>query len=107
MGKIYINNGFEDAAYKLYKKYIELNNGDEDTIEGINCLSIKAVGNNVEMCGLNGHQLAVLQIEHESLAQTLPQDGILIHKKYITELKKMIPETEIDICQNHLYTRPV
>ena len=71
---------------------------DEDTIEGINCLSIKAVGNNVEMCGLNGHQLAVLQIEHESLAQTLPQDGILIHKKYITELKKMIPETEIDIC---------
>lgn len=38
MGKIYINNGFEDAAYKLYKKYIELNNGDEDTIEEVSTI---------------------------------------------------------------------
>ena len=38
MGKIYSDNGFEDAAYKLYKKYIELNNGDEDTIEEVSTI---------------------------------------------------------------------
>lgn len=79
---------------------------DEDTIEGINCLSIKPVGTHVELCGLNGHQLAVLQVEHEALMQALPSEGILVHKKYITELKKMLPEGEIDICfsNNRLHT---
>ncbi|MEI0603781.1 cyclic nucleotide-binding domain-containing protein [Brachyspira alvinipulli] len=33
MGKIYSNNGFSDAAYKLYQKYIELNNENEDDID--------------------------------------------------------------------------
>ncbi|WP_028328510.1 cyclic nucleotide-binding domain-containing protein [Brachyspira alvinipulli] len=38
MGKIYSNNGFFDAAYKLYQKYIELNNGDENTIDEVSTL---------------------------------------------------------------------
>ncbi|MDE7469269.1 MAG: DNA polymerase III subunit beta [Desulfovibrionaceae bacterium] len=93
---------FKDAIDKLYFCI-----ADEDTIEGINCLSIKPVGSLVELCGLNGHQLAVLQIEHEALAQALPPEGILVHKKYIVELKKMLPETEIDICfqNNRLHTK--
>lgn len=74
---------------------------DEDTIEGINCLSIRPIGSTVELCGLNGHQLAVLQIEHETLANALPKEGLLIHKKYVNELKKMIPEGDIDLSFNN------
>ena len=38
MGKIYIKNGFPDAAYKLYEKYIELNKADKDTIAEVSQL---------------------------------------------------------------------
>ena len=38
MCKIYLNNGFTDAAYKLYKKYIELNPNDEERKEELNNL---------------------------------------------------------------------
>ena len=38
MCKIYLNNGFADAAYKLYKKYIELNPNDEERKEELNNL---------------------------------------------------------------------
>ncbi len=38
MCKIYLNNGFADAAYKLYKKYIELNPNDEERKEELDNL---------------------------------------------------------------------
>ena len=38
MCKIYLNNGFNDAAYKLYKNYIELNPNDEERKEELNNL---------------------------------------------------------------------
>ncbi|MCZ9967175.1 cyclic nucleotide-binding domain-containing protein [Brachyspira hyodysenteriae] len=45
MCKIYINNGFTDAAYKLYKKYVEMNPNDEEKKEELDNLynSIKPV----------------------------------------------------------------
>ena len=45
MCKIYLNNGFNDASYKLYQKYIELNPNDENKKQELDNLlkNIKSV----------------------------------------------------------------
>ncbi|MGL4722418.1 MAG: DNA polymerase III subunit beta [Desulfovibrionaceae bacterium] len=63
----------------------------DESIEGINSLFMRAVdAKHVEVCGLNGHQLAVLRFEHEGLASLVGDTGILIHKRYLQELKKLL-----------------
>ncbi|MBT8763492.1 DNA polymerase III subunit beta [Desulfohalobiaceae bacterium Ax17] len=71
---------------------------DDDTMEGMTCMSFKAVSNDhIEICGLNGHQFALLKFKNEDIHRILPEDGFLISKKFLTELKKWLSEDEIEI----------
>ncbi len=82
---------------------------DDDTLQAFNCMLLKyaAKDQKIDFCGLNGHQLALCKLEHEGLQNLLPEQGILISKKYLYELKRMIPlkEIELNIQNNRLYCR--
>lgn len=80
--------------------------GDEDAMEAIACLSVKPVENDyIEVCGLNGHQFAMQKFIHGELSALLPADGILIQKKYLSELKKWLSGNDIklNIEEKRLY----
>ena len=82
--------------------------GDEDAMEAIACLYAKPVENHyIEVCGLNGHQFAMQRFQHEELAELLPPEGILIQKKYLSELKKWLSgeDIEMNIAEKRLYFR--
>lgn len=82
---------------------------DDDTLQAFNCMLVKYAPDDqkIDFCGLNGHQLALCKLKHEGLRQLLPDQGILISRKYLTELKRMIPQKEIElnILNNRLYCR--
>ena len=82
--------------------------GDEDTLEAIACLYMKpGENNNIDTCGLNGHQFAMVQFVNDDIYSLLPEDGMLIQKKYLNELKKWLGEDEIELNQSdkRLYLR--
>lgn len=84
---------------------------DEDTMEAVACMSLKPVktddGGAIEVCGLNGHQFAMLRFLHDDLMAILPEEGILIQKKYLAELKKWLTtdEIELSISDKRLFFR--
>lgn len=82
--------------------------GDEDTLEAIACLYMKPVDDyNIDTCGLNGHQFSLIRFINEDIHSLLPEEGILIQKKYLVELKKWLGEDEIELNQSEkrLYLR--
>ena len=82
--------------------------GDEDTLEAIACLYMKpGENNNIDTCGLNGHQFAMIKFVNDDIYNLLPKDGMLIQKKYLIELKKWLGEDEIELNQldKRLYLR--
>lgn len=82
---------------------------DDDTLQAFNCMLIKYAPSDqkTHFCGLNGHQLALSKLSQEDLQQLLPEQGILISKKYLQELKRMIPQKQIElnIQGNRFYCR--
>lgn len=71
---------------------------DDDSTEGLSCLYIKAGENgNVDVCGLNGHQFAMVRFINDDLAHLLPENGLLIQKKYVNELRKWLGSDEVMI----------
>lgn len=72
---------------------------DEDTMEAIACMSMKPMADStsVEVCGLNGHQFAMFRFLHDDLHAMLPEEGILVQKKYLTELRKWLTSDEIEL----------
>lgn len=81
---------------------------DEDTMEAIACLSIKPMSDQyIEACGLNGHQFAMQRFLNDELHALLPEDGILVQKKYLGELKKWLggDEIELNIDNKRLFLR--
>ncbi len=82
--------------------------GDDDAMDAIACLYIKPVENGrIEVCGLNGHQFALVGFTHDELAARLPKEGVLVQKKYLQELKKWLggDEIELNITDKRLYLR--
>jgi DNA polymerase III subunit beta len=73
---------------------------DEDSREAIACMSIKPAqdDSNIEVCGLNLHQFAMIRFPHEELHGTLPEEGILVQRKYIGELRKWLTVDEIELA---------
>ncbi|EFI34551.1 DNA polymerase III, beta subunit [Desulfonatronospira thiodismutans ASO3-1] len=71
---------------------------DDDTMQGMTCLKI-APGdeNQVEFCAFNGHQLSLYIHESSGLREILPEKGIMIAKKYLMDLRKWVPESDIQI----------
>ena len=81
---------------------------DEDTMEAIACLSFKPMQDQyIEACGLNGHQFSMQRFLNDELHALLPEDGILLQKKYLNELKKWlgVDEIELNIDNKRLFFR--
>lgn len=82
--------------------------GDEDSMEAIACMYMKPLtDHNIDSCGLNGHQFALVTFVNDDIHALLPEEGILIQKKYLNELKKWLGEDEIELNQSEkrLYLR--
>lgn len=76
---------------------------EEDSMEAIACLSMKPVddgagGKRVEVCGLNGHQFAMLTFANDEICAILPAEGALIQRKYLAELKKWLGTDEVEMA---------
>ena len=81
---------------------------DDDAMDAIACLCMKPRGNGrIDMCGLNGHQFALVSFTHDELAERLPESGMLIQKKYLQDIKKWlgVDEIELNITDKRLYLR--
>lgn len=69
---------------------------DDDSSEALACVYLKRFEEDkVDMCGLNGHQFALSRFMNDELSQKLPEDGLLIQKKYVNEIKKWLATDEI------------
>ena len=81
---------------------------EDDAMDAIACLCMKPRGNGrIDVCGLNGHQFALVSFTHDELAERLPEEGILIQKKYLQDIKKWlgVDEIELNITEKRLYLR--
>lgn len=82
---------------------------DEDTMEAMNCLHFKPTGKDgkIDVCGLNGHQFALVTFANDDIHDMLPSEGILIQKKYVQELKRFLTTDDIELAlgQKRLYFR--
>ena len=69
---------------------------DDDSTEAISCICLKSVEpGKVDVCGLNGHQFAMVRFLNDELAAKLPADGLLLQKKYVNELRKWLGTDEV------------
>ena len=81
---------------------------DDEASDAIACLYLTSVGDgHIEVCGLNGHQFALTRFTHDELAALLPEKGILIQRKYVSELRKWLggDEIELNITPKRLFIR--
>lgn len=67
-----------------------------DDQEVLSCIYLKSVENGkVDVCGLNGHQFAITSFVNDEIAKKIGEEGLLLQKKYIVEIKKWLGEDEI------------
>ena len=84
---------------------------DEDSMEAIACMYMTGVEEDgeqqIEVCGLNGHQFSMVRFVNDDIYNLLPEDGILIQKRYLLELKKWLTtdEVEMNISDKRLFFR--
>ncbi len=79
---------------------------DEDTMEAIACLCLKKapvkVGEEddkrIEICGLNGHQFAMVSFRNDEIYDMLPDEGLLLHRKYVQELGKWLSDDTFELA---------
>ena len=71
----------------------------DDSEESSWCyLCIKPDGKgNVVFCGLDGRRFAMVTLINDELLQYLPEDGIKIQKKYLSDIKKLIGTDDIQM----------
>jgi DNA polymerase-3 subunit beta len=81
---------------------------DDETADAIACLCLKPrQDKRIDICGLNGHQFAVVTCAHDELHACLPPEGLLIQKKYVNEVRKWLgtDEIELNITDKRLFLR--
>ncbi|MDR1947546.1 MAG: DNA polymerase III subunit beta [Desulfovibrio sp.] len=81
--------------------------GDEGT-DALACFFMKpAPEGRIEASGMNGHQFAMFSFTNDELRALLPEEGILIQKKYLNELKKWlgVEEINLNISDKRLFLR--
>ncbi len=73
---------------------------DDETSEAVSCMYMKPLRDEtgaIDVCGLNGHQFALARFTNDPLAARLPDEGVLVQRKYVGELRKWLGESEIEI----------
>jgi DNA polymerase-3 subunit beta len=81
---------------------------DDDNADAIACLFLKPCGNGrIDVCGLNGHQFALASFVNDALHALLPEQGMLVQKKYVNELRKWLgtDEIEVNLTEKRLFVR--
>ncbi len=69
---------------------------DDESQEHLACLSFKRISDDkIDICGLDGHQFGMVRFINDVIAEKLADEGLLLLKKYVTELKKWLNEDEI------------
>ena len=94
------DQSFNQTTYEACKAFAE----DND----IEFNYFKPVGEgHIEVCGLNGHQFALTRFTHDDLAARLPEEGVLIQRKYVGELRKWLDgdEIEVNLTDKRLFVR--
>lgn len=74
---------------------------DDDSADALSCLYISTLvdnaDGNIDICGLNGHQFARVRFTHDELAARLPEEGVLLQKKYAAEVRKWLDVDDIEL----------
>ncbi|MDO4768600.1 MAG: DNA polymerase III subunit beta [Pseudomonadota bacterium] len=71
---------------------------DDEELGNMNCIKLAAVeGDDVEICGLNGHLFGLLRFTNAEIHKVLGESGALIAKKYLLEIRKWLSNDEIEI----------
>jgi DNA polymerase-3 subunit beta len=81
---------------------------DDEAADAIACLFLSPrQDKGIDICGLNGHQFALVTFAHDELHARLPQEGLLIQKKYVSEVRKWLgtDEIELNITDKRLFLR--
>lgn len=81
---------------------------EEDSMDALGCLYLKSRGDgHIHMCGLNGHQFALVSFINDALAACLPENGLLVQRKYLNDIRKWLSpdEFELRITDKRLYLR--
>lgn len=79
---------------RLYK--LPASNDDEDSPLGCLCIHPEKNGG-IDVCGLDGYRAALVRITNDALRGKLPEEGILIQKKYLADIRRLISPGEIEI----------
>lgn len=81
---------------------------DDEARDAMACLCFKPKSNGkIEACGMNGHQFAMVSFIHPELCAILPEKGLLINKKYLSDIKKLLSpdEIELNLSEKRLFLR--
>lgn len=81
---------------------------DDDTREATACICFKArEAGKIDICGLNGHQFALISFIQPELCEKLAGQDLLIQKKYLPDIKKWLSpdEVEINFSDKRLYLK--
>jgi len=71
---------------------------DDEDLTSMNCIKFAPVeGDDVEVCGLNGHQFGLYRFTNPDIRAMLGQEGFLVSKKYLLEIRKWLASDEIEI----------
>ncbi len=81
---------------------------DEESMMAMSCINFSRLEQDgVEVCGLNGHQFATVEFKNPELHALIPENGFLISKKHLLEIRRLISgdEIEINLKDNKLFIR--
>ncbi len=74
---------------------------DDDTLGTMTCMKIARGGEpdkEVEFCGFDIENMGLYTVKNEDVFNLVPEEGMLIPKKYIIELRKWITPGEVELC---------
>lgn len=74
----------------------------------IGCMVIRPAGDDtVHFCGMDGNKFGLYRRADHDLAAILPSAGLLVQKKYLMDLRKLLPEEDIQISfdERRFYVR--
>jgi DNA polymerase-3 subunit beta len=74
----------------------------DDTTDQMHSMKLTPIEgeSGIEACGLNGHQFALVRFENKELKDLIGEEGILIAKPYLLELRKWLDNEDIYFTLN-------